>query len=167
MKCESDARRGYRLRHKGRSIGHIQSPCNSRGLACGQCDPPPTLKTGVRRGTVGRNDIRSVLLSPGTPLIDSLTRRPTHGALHDKPFAVIGRCGGVLQRGVVTPGQIDYARGISGLRVVKDLGRIRWNHGALHGKPLAVIGSGTLQRDLAPDGVRSVGGEECGVDDAT
>jgi NAD(P)H-dependent FMN reductase len=44
---------------------------------------------------------------------------------------------------------------------------MRWNHGALHGKPLAVIGSGTLQRDLAPDGVRSVGGEECGVGDAT
>ena len=36
---------------------------------------------------------------------------------------------------------------------------MRWNQGALHGKPLAVIGSRTLQRDLAPDGVRSVGGE--------
>jgi hypothetical protein len=80
---------------------------------------------------------------------------------------VIGHCGVTLQRDVVATCQIDYARGISGLRVVKDLGRIRWNHGALHGKPLAVIGSGTLQRDLAPDGVRSVGGEECGVDDAT
>jgi hypothetical protein len=30
----------------------------------------------------------------------------------------------VLQRGVVTPDQIDYARGISGLRVVKDLGAV-------------------------------------------
>lgn len=43
--------------------------------------------------------------------------------LHDKPPAVIGHCGGVLQRGVVAACQISYARGISGLRVVTDLGR--------------------------------------------
>ena len=124
-------------------------------------------KNGRAPGHCGpqRHSLRSVV--PGNTADRLVDAEVTHGALHDKPFAVIGRCGGVLQRGVVTPGQIDYARGISGLRVVKDLGRIRWNHGALHGKPLAVIGSGTLQRDLAPDGVRSVGGEECGVDDAT
>jgi hypothetical protein len=64
-------------------------------------------------------------------------------------------------------GQIDYARGISGLRVVKDLGRIRWNHGALHGKPLAVIGSGTLRGiwPLMAFAVWVV--KECGVDGAT
>jgi NADPH2:quinone reductase len=35
MKREIDARRGYRPRHKGGYIGHTQSPCNSRSLACG------------------------------------------------------------------------------------------------------------------------------------
>jgi hypothetical protein len=34
-------------------------------------------------------------------VIDWLTRRQTHGALHDKPLTVIGRAAGCLQWGVV------------------------------------------------------------------
>ena len=123
MKCEIDARRGYRLRHRSRYIGHIQSLCDSRGLACGPMRFTANTRPDMRPGTVGRNDISAVLLSPGTAPIDSLTRRQTHGALHDKPPTVIGHCGGVLQREVVAPCQINYPRGISGLRVVEELGR--------------------------------------------
>ncbi len=123
MKCEIDARRGYRLRHRSRYIGHIQSLCDSRGLACGPMRFTANTRPDMRPGTVGRNDISAVLLSPGTAPIDSLTRRQIHGELHDKPPTVIGHCGGVLQREVVAPCQINYPRGISGLRVVEELGR--------------------------------------------
>jgi hypothetical protein len=93
MKCEIDARRGYRLRHRSRYIGHIQSLCDSRGLACGPMRFTANTRPDMRPGTVGRNDISAVLLSPGTAPIDSLTRRQIHGALHDKPPTVIGHCG--------------------------------------------------------------------------
>jgi hypothetical protein len=100
MKCETDARRGYRPRQKSHYIGHTQSLCNSWGLACELMRFTTDTRPGMRSGTVGRNDIRAVLLSPGTAPIDSLTRRQSDGALHDKPLTAIGRCGGggVLQR---------------------------------------------------------------------
>jgi hypothetical protein len=47
----------------------------------------PTLRPSMRPATVGRNDIRALLLSVGTASIDSLTRRQTHGALRDKPLS--------------------------------------------------------------------------------
>jgi hypothetical protein len=59
-----------------------------------------TLRPGMGPVTVGRNDIRAFLLSPGTASIDSLTRKRTHGALHDKPLMGDRPCGWVLQRGV-------------------------------------------------------------------
>jgi hypothetical protein len=53
-------------------------------------------------------------------VIDWLTRRQTHGALHDKPLTVIGRATRCYSA-VWSPGQIDYARGISGSRVVESI----------------------------------------------
>jgi hypothetical protein len=52
-------------------------------------------------------------------VIDWLTRRQTHGALHDKPLTVIDRAAGYS--GFWSPGQIDYARGISGSRLVESI----------------------------------------------
>jgi hypothetical protein len=70
--------------------------------------------------TVGRNDIRAFLLSPGTASIDSLTRKQTHGALHDKPLMGDPPCAWCYS-GVCSRGQTDYARGISGSRMVKSI----------------------------------------------
>jgi hypothetical protein len=53
-------------------------------------------------------------------VIDLLTRRQTHGALHDMPLTVIGCAAGCCSE-VLSPGQIDYARGISGSRVVESI----------------------------------------------
>ena len=79
MKCEIDARRGYRLRHKGRYIGHIQSPCDSRGLACGPMRFTTDTKTGHAPGHCGQERHPRCSVVPGTALIDSLTQRQIHG----------------------------------------------------------------------------------------
>ena len=91
MKCEIDARRGYRLRHRSRYIGHIQSLCDSRGLACGPMRFTANTRPDMRPGTVGRNDISAVLLSPNSAdrLVDAEanSRRTSRQAAYcDRPL---------------------------------------------------------------------------------
>jgi hypothetical protein len=124
MKYEIDARRGYRPRHKSRYIGHTQSSCNSRGLACGPMRFTTGTKTGHAPDHYGQERHPRCSVVPGNStdrLVDdevNSRRTSRQAAYRDRP------CAGLLQRGVATPGQIDYARGISGLRMVKERGAV-------------------------------------------
>ena len=92
MKYEIDARRGYRPRHKSRYIGHTQSPCSSRGLACGPMRFTTDTKAGHAPGRCGNERHPRCSVVPGNSadrLVDAEanSRRTSRQAAYcDRPL---------------------------------------------------------------------------------
>jgi NADPH-dependent FMN reductase len=132
---------GIRARSINRALAQVGAECSRNGITVTVFDSlgdlPPYRHSWRTRRTphsvvalrAAANEADAALVVanyhgrvPATVhiMIDSLTRRRTQGALYDKPLTVIGYAAGCYS-GVWSPGQIDYARGISGSHVVESI----------------------------------------------
>jgi hypothetical protein len=128
---------GIRARSVNRALAQVGAECSRNGITVTVFDSlgdlPPYRHSWETRRTPHsvvalRATANEVVVAnyhgrvPATVniVIDWLTRRQTHGALHDKPLTVIGRAAGCLQWGVIVWSN-RLCRGISGSHVVESI----------------------------------------------